>query len=83
MTDVYAPESAGPTAPTVLDRAQSLRRYLSRRDAEGVVQLVRSEAEDDPAALLVALLLTVPAYLSRPPSLGLVLVALAVRRARA
>ena len=68
--------------PSVFDRAGHLLAYLNGRDSAGLLALLRSEAEDDPAALLLAVALLLPAYLAKPPSLGLVLAVLAVRRVR-
>jgi hypothetical protein len=90
MTDVYAPErslhGAPAPAPSVLERGQLLRDYMRRRPAGDLAAFLRSEADDDPAALLTALALDVPArtlsFLRRPPSLGLVLAGLVLARRR-
>lgn len=88
MTDVYADEAPAGfypgsqlEPPTVFERAGHLQGYLAGRAGHDLLALVRSEADEDPAALLLALALYLPRYLSKPPSLGLVLVVLAVRRA--
>lgn len=75
----------GRRAPTLLERGRASRDFVLR-DSYGLdVEHFRRELEDDPAAALLGCALDVPRrvgrLLRRPPSLGLLLLALAVRRA--
>lgn len=51
--------------PSALDRGRSLRRYMARRPSGDLVSFLRSEADEDPAALLVAVSLGLGASLRR------------------
>lgn len=78
----YADEATAAT-PTVLDRARSLRRYAAGRPGGYDVQFLRCEAEEDGAALLLALALDIPGRavqaLRRPLPTWLALACLAAR----